>query len=772
MLTFLTTSVVLHPEHRLRRLTYRRAAALAMTLPLLVLVFWSQGAMAQTDSLQDAPLDPPASVARLNLTEGAVSFAPASADRSAWSAAVRNRPLTSGDRLWTGAHARAELHAGSTAVRMDAQTSLDFLALNDKLIQLRLAQGSTQLRVRSLFDDQQLEVDTPNLAFVITQPGDYRLDVNPVNNTTRVVALAGGGVLYGDNGVMLNLGNQQQGSFSGTELTPAAPGAAVQDSFDAWAAARDRQEDQSISARYVPREILGYLQLDSYGDWQQDPSYGAVWLPRAMPVDWAPYRDGHWTWISPWGWTWVDDAPWGFAPFHYGRWAQIDRRWAWVPGHLQQRPIYAPALVAFIGGSGVSWSLAIGAGGASRPSVGWFPLAPGEAFRPTYRASPRYITQVNNNITVNNTVNINNYRYQHQPSAVTTLSRDAFAGGRNARQQQAVSATALSQARVLADRSALPPRPDARQQPRLAPAAALPPAALAVRPVVESRIGRSRDGLSHSEPLAPHTEQPQNNARSNPRPLATPAISSPATTLVMPPAAHMRPMPTPENNPAAAASHNRLPSQQPPSLPADQPHLPNALLHPREAQTRPNPTQQEPKEQRPLTDRSPQLNHPATAPAASGQAAAERAAADQSHRAQQQQQQQQLQQTEQARQQQMQQNRQSEAQQQQAAQIRQQNEELQAQRAQAQKQQEQARQQDIQRRQNEAQQQQRAAQIRQQNEELQAQRAQAQRQQELAHQQQQAVQQRKPAAPEPQNAQAHEATKEHVPGEVHRKPEP
>jgi hypothetical protein len=298
----------------------------ASLLVLLQPAAWAQ---------QGAPLDPPGRVARLNLTEGAVSFAPADtsgyADSNVWAPAALNRPLTSGDRLWTGPRARSELHIGSTAVRMNEQTSLDFLALDDNVAQLRLAQGTLQLRVRALFEGQRLEVDTPNLAFVISQPGDYRLDVNPASNTTRVVVQSGGGVIYGDSGAAVNLGSQQQANYTGTQLTPAAPGAAWQDSFDAWAADRDRREDQSISARYIPRETIGYQQLDSYGDWSQDPTYGAVWLPRAVPANWAPYRVGHWSWISPWGWTWVDDAPWGFAPFHYGRWAQIGPRWAQRP---------------------------------------------------------------------------------------------------------------------------------------------------------------------------------------------------------------------------------------------------------------------------------------------------------------------------------------------------------------------------------------------------------------------------------------------------------
>ena len=434
-----------------------------------------------------AQVDPPTQVARLSLVEGSVSFAAADAANNAssgdpWRAAELNRPLTSRDRLWTGPGARSELHIGSTALHLSEQTSLDILVLNDTTTQLRLAQGSLIMRVRVLFQGQRVEVITPNLAFILTQPGNYRLDVNPATNITRVVAQQGGGMLYGNGVAPLLLGSSQQASFSGTQLTPATPSATYQDSFDAWAQERDRREEQSISARYVPRETIGYQQLDSYGNWSQDTTYGAVWMPNAVSDNWAPYRGGHWGWVAPWGWTWIDDAPWGFAPFHYGRWAQIGLRWAWVPGQLPPRPVYAPALVAFIGGSigNVSWNLSIGGVGAPQPSVGWFPLAPGEAFRPSYAASPRYAAQINNNIVINNNNITNVYRYQHLPRAVSVVSRANFASGQPVRlNTQTMSGTDLARTQVVYEHGALPQRRERVQRTwEQQPVAALPPAAL------------------------------------------------------------------------------------------------------------------------------------------------------------------------------------------------------------------------------------------------------------------------------------------------------
>jgi len=95
-------------------------------------------------------VDPPARVARLSYLSGAVSLRPASSDE--WAAAVPNRPLTTGDRVWTDSNSRAEVHVGSTAIRINAQTELDITALDDNTLQMRLAQGSVTIRVRHLDD--------------------------------------------------------------------------------------------------------------------------------------------------------------------------------------------------------------------------------------------------------------------------------------------------------------------------------------------------------------------------------------------------------------------------------------------------------------------------------------------------------------------------------------------------------------------------------------------------------------------------------------------
>jgi hypothetical protein len=322
-------------------MTYRCAPFTALLLlGLLALMLPLSPAIAQAD--------PQARAAVLSHVEGSVVFAPQGA--TVWTDAVRNRPVTRGDRIWTDDGARAELHLGSAALHLDSRTFAEVIALDGDALQVRLNEGAVNARVRQLAGGENFEIDTPQLAFRAAQPGDFRIDVDAARGFTRITVRSGGAIVHGAGGGVMQLQPGQSLAFAGRDLQAAqgVPGV-VQDVFDRWAADRNRAEDQSIAARYVPREIVGYTQLDDNGAWMQDATYGAVWYPRVAVADWAPYRYGRWEWVVPWGWTWIDDAPWGFAPYHYGRWAQIGPRWAWVPGRMGPRPVYSHAPVGFVG---------------------------------------------------------------------------------------------------------------------------------------------------------------------------------------------------------------------------------------------------------------------------------------------------------------------------------------------------------------------------------------------------------------------------------------
>lgn len=425
--------------------TFRRLTGclLVATAPFALMspASFAQGAPSPNAPIAGQGVDPPSRVARLNYMAGTVTTEPAGA--SDWSYASVNRPLTTGDQLWNDANARSELHIGSTAVRLGASTNLDILNLDDSNAQLKVTQGTLSTHVRDLAPGSAYEIDTPNVALAVTRPGEYRVDVAPDGSTTTVTVRRGAITAYGDSGQM-PLAAGQQLTFSGTNLQVASDDQTPPpDTFDRWAEARDAAAERSISARYVSREIPGYEDLDANGTWRDDPQYGEVWVPSAVPFGWAPYHDGHWAWVAPWGWTWVDDAPWGFAPYHYGRWAYAGSSWCWVPGPIiSAPPVYAPALVAFVGGGDGSfnWSIGLTIGGASAPGVAWFPLGPGEVWRPSYGGwSPQYYQRVNQTVVVNQNINNNNinitnihntYINYHAPGAVTAVPATAFVQGR------------------------------------------------------------------------------------------------------------------------------------------------------------------------------------------------------------------------------------------------------------------------------------------------------------------------------------------------------
>ena len=406
--------------------------------------------------------DPPARVARLAQMSGTITFSPAGEED--WAVAQANRPVITGDRLWADAGSHFELQIGDAAARIGSETSVNVLNLDDQVGQFQLAQGSLNLRVRRVNGDQFYEIDTPNLAFSIRRPGEYRIDVDPNGNTTTLRVRSGEGQAWGE-GAGYVIGAGQMYTFTGEGLRDYSTAALPQpDEFDRWAVDRDRREDAAVSARFVSPELIGASDLDEYGTWRDVQGYGNVWVPTSVEAGWAPYHYGHWAWVDPWGWTWIDDAPWGFAPFHYGRWAYLQSRWCWVPGPRTVRPVYAPALVAFVGGVG-GFSLSVSSG----PGVAWFPLGVGEVYRPSYAVSRRYFTNVNVSNTVVNTTVINNYynnrnvnvvyRNREVPGAVVAVSATSFASGHDVhREAVSVSRDVIARQPVSAVAAVAPTR--------------------------------------------------------------------------------------------------------------------------------------------------------------------------------------------------------------------------------------------------------------------------------------------------------------------------
>jgi len=566
--------------------------------------------------------DPPTRAARLGHVDGSVSFQPAG--ESEWEPAAPNRPMTTGDKLWADHDSRAGVQLGSTSIHINSNTGISFLNLDDRTVQIQLSSGSMSVRVRRLERDDVFEIDTPNQAFSILQPGQYRIEASEDGSRTIVTVRDGEGESTG-NGQTYTVHAGQRATFSGTDrLNADVEQVGDPDDFDRWSDGRNRRFDDSRSARYVSPDVVGSQDLDEYGDWQPSAEYGNVWYPRVEP-GWAPYHAGHWAWIDPWGWTWVDDAPWGYAPFHYGRWASVGGRWGWIPGPREVRPVYAPALVVFVGGGGP------GMGG----NVAWFALGPREVYVPPYHVSPAYVNRVNisnttvnqttvtnvyNTTIVNNNTTVNNVTYVNRNvnGAVTAVPQHAFAGGQPvARVAVPMTRQQIAAAPVNA-RVAVAPSQTAVMGPRAGTAnpVAAPPRAMFTRPVIAkaapppapvSFAAKQQVLAAHpGQPVARQEMQrlrPANAPASQPvvkqappgkpaTPASTPNMArpgnQPANRMTNSPAnqpayrpvnpnANDRPVATPPNRPQP----NQPPSNQPPvNQPPNRPTQPNRPFEP------------------------------------------------------------------------------------------------------------------------------------------------------------------------------------------------
>jgi hypothetical protein len=355
-------------------------------LCLLLSVVWA-GTIRAEETL-------PSAVGRISAASGAISLRPAGGE---WGAATLNDPLIAGMAVRTAAPARAALGIGAAQISLSGATELEIAHLDATTRQIAVKQGRIGIHLARLGSGESVEIDLPRGGVWLTAPGDYDIIAGNDQTAARVAVFAGQARFAG-NGI-----DRTIAAGSALVLNARAPIAATienaaADAFVAlWRPAPDTPAE-AVALRHVSPEIPGWETLDAAGSWEEAAGLGDVWFPKNLPDDWAPYRYGHWRWVMPWGWNWVDDMPWGFAPSHYGRWARIaasgegSERWAWVPGKPGNHPVYMPAAVNFLGTAGIGLSCPDPVGAA----VAWFPLAPGETYWPSYTTDLDLIRRINN----------------------------------------------------------------------------------------------------------------------------------------------------------------------------------------------------------------------------------------------------------------------------------------------------------------------------------------------------------------------------------------
>ena len=375
---------------------------------------------------------------RLSFVDGQVSFWRPGAQE--WVQAQINTPLAPGDQLYTGSPGNLELQVGARAfVRGWANTQVGLENHEPDFLQFKVTTGQASFDLRALEPGHTVEVDTPNAAFTIEHPGYYRVNVAG-ERTSFITRRAGRAIVTPAGGDAVAIAASEEVVVDGTDNPRVSSFVAPKlDVWDKWNYARTDALLDAVSARYVPSGTYGVDDLDHYGNWRVVDQYGPVWVPTGVSSGWAPYTTGSWTLDPFYGWTWVDTAPWGWAPYHYGRWVFVNNFWAWAPGPLLGRPVYAPALVAFLGGPSVQVSVGVGG-----PLVGWVALGWGEPCVPWW-GRPGFIhrpwwggwggPRVVNNVviqrtTVVNVEQINVYHNTHVRNAVVVVDENRFGRGR------------------------------------------------------------------------------------------------------------------------------------------------------------------------------------------------------------------------------------------------------------------------------------------------------------------------------------------------------
>jgi len=276
-----------------------------------------------------------------------------------------NSPIFPGDKAGTSENQRAEIQlAGGSLVWIDSETALTFLALPDPYAQVAdntvLQLGHGRIRVSaSLVADEELRVDTPAASIYPLADAELRIEVGS-HGHTRVYSRRGVVEVVGNGGSVLVRG----GTFADVDpdslpYDPEPFNTLGGDRFDGYVAQREQlfeyRDGNAGGEVYgeLPSEIQPYYrELSVNGNWSRVDEQGYVWQPTGVTSDWRPYDNGYWGY-GPEGYFWISNEPWGWAPYHYGRWTWIGGRgWCWSPGR-----VFAGAWVSWSWGSAyVGWS--------------------------------------------------------------------------------------------------------------------------------------------------------------------------------------------------------------------------------------------------------------------------------------------------------------------------------------------------------------------------------------------------------------------------------
>jgi hypothetical protein len=278
-------------------------------------------------------------------------------------AVVVNRPIVPGD-IVASHEGRVEIVlADASVVWVDRQSLVVFESLGsgtsgegDILIDLRRGRlhvetpGPSETHTAFRIDAEAGSID-------LRSAGSFRIQSEA--GVTHLASFGGVAEFSGDAGSVLVRGGQSSSvPMAGGPTSPRRFGMARRDEFDRFHDGRRvtyaGTADAGVSHEEpagLPDGLEAFLpELSFHGTWQDHPQFGAVWRPHASAT-WGPFVQGSWEWY-PTGWLWIAAEPWGWAPYHYGRWEHdTTTGWFWIPGST-----WSGAWVAFaVGPTHIGW---------------------------------------------------------------------------------------------------------------------------------------------------------------------------------------------------------------------------------------------------------------------------------------------------------------------------------------------------------------------------------------------------------------------------------
>lgn len=332
----------------------RLAPKIFSFFPILALLVFSNFLIAQDVDLDDE-LEVTARVARISAIEGNVQIK--RLGENEWEAASLNFPIVEGDEIAVSNNAKLEIQFDDqNFLRVSEGSLVKITTLRDDGISVSLSEGTLSLRVYE-FDKEKtfFEIDAPHTMISVQTAGIFRIDAKSTDQV-KITAFEDGQVrVYSESSAFLIRGGRSATIFlTDDRLGEWETGdlASFSDSWDTWVAERDvaigqlranalASNNSNVNAPDYGQDIYGAADLNDYGSWGDSDDYGRVWRPNPASIsvydNWSPYRYGRWTWLSPFGWTWVGAEPWGWSTYHYGRWINDGRGWCWAPYSYYQR---------------------------------------------------------------------------------------------------------------------------------------------------------------------------------------------------------------------------------------------------------------------------------------------------------------------------------------------------------------------------------------------------------------------------------------------------